>query len=234
MTQKKKSIPLRVRFSLASTPEVANDIDSSAFALPCAIPLIHLTSASRRGALVAPRTPSVRVEEGGGCYSSHSQRSWCSGSGLGGNRFGDGASMNAISRSRAAAARSACSARTARAACSDPWVLTSASKERARRKLSTRVSRSEGDVVEGSARMRVINSADVSFGTRVMSFAICVWTECTLMIESSNGVYRGVKTYFNFFTDDGWMGWGWVGVMVKNGCSIEVEPTLSRQPVSIE
>ena len=29
MTQKKKSIPLRVRFSLASTPEVANDIDSS-------------------------------------------------------------------------------------------------------------------------------------------------------------------------------------------------------------
>ena len=142
--------------------------------------------------------------------------------------------MNAISRSRAAAARSACSARTARAACSDPWVLTSASKERARRKLSTRVSRSAGGVVEGSARMRAINSADVSFGTRVMSFAICVlWTECTLMIESSNGVYRGVKLYFNFFTDDVWMGWGWVGVMVKNGCSIEVEPTLSRQPVSI-
>ena len=161
---------------------MANDIDSSAFALPCAVPLIQLTSASRPGATSAPAPPRC-VWRRGRIYSS-----WCSGSGLGGNRFGDGPSMDDISRSRAAAARSACSARTARAACSDPWVLTSASKERARRKLSTRVSRSEGDVVEGSARMRVINSADVSFGTRVMSFAICVlWTECMIALMVCTG-----------------------------------------------
>ena len=150
-------------------------IHPSAFALPCAIPLIQLTSASRPGATSAPRTPSVRVEEEGGgvgVYSSHSQCFWCSGSGLGGNRFGDGPSMNAISRSRAFAARWACSSRTARAACSDPCVLTSDSKERARRKLSTRVSRSAGGVVDGSARMRAISSAEVSCGTWVILFAI--------------------------------------------------------------
>ena len=43
-------------------------IHPSAFALPCAIPLIQLTSASRPGATSAPRTPSVRVEEGGGVW----------------------------------------------------------------------------------------------------------------------------------------------------------------------
>ena len=47
---------------------MANDIDSSAFALPCAVPLIQLTSASRPGATSAPRTPSVRVEEGDTFY----------------------------------------------------------------------------------------------------------------------------------------------------------------------
>lgn len=176
MTQKKKSIPLRVRFSLASTPEVANDIDSSIrLRAPLRDSVDTVNVGISTGGDKRPPHPLGACGGGGGgvgVYSSHSQCFWCSGSGLGGNRFGDGPSMNAISRSRAFAARWACSSRTARAACSDPCVLTSDSKERARRKLSTRVSRSAGGVVEGSARMRAISSAEVSCGTWVILFAI--------------------------------------------------------------
>ena len=48
--------------------EVANDIDSSAFALPCAVPLIQLTSASRPGGDKRPPHPLGACGGGGGGY----------------------------------------------------------------------------------------------------------------------------------------------------------------------
>ena len=47
--------------------------------------------------------------------------------------------------------------------------------------------------------------------------------------DSSNGVYRGVNLYFNFFTD----GESKCRFMVKNGCSIEGD-THVHLPASVK